>query len=67
MERKFLLRRLRDTSDPFSLEESIFIKNFRIPKEICWSLIKELEPYDRQKSSIHFVLRVSKYIKYNIV
>lgn len=57
IERRRKLKKLRDTSDPFSMPEKTFIKMFRIPRWLCLELMKELEPYDVQASSMPFLLR----------
>ncbi|XP_036335452.1 putative nuclease HARBI1 [Rhagoletis pomonella] len=57
LERKRLLRELRDDSDPFSMQEIVFIQNFRFPKSLCRELMQQLEPRDPQKSAIPFIIR----------
>ncbi|XP_018804600.1 PREDICTED: uncharacterized protein LOC108978665, partial [Bactrocera latifrons] len=52
------LKFLRDDSNPFSLSENIFMKNFRLTREICRSLIDELAPHDNQKTSLPLTVRV---------
>lgn len=56
-EERTVLKSLRDDSDPFSITEVLFKKNFRFPKDLCKSLMEELLEYDNQSSSIPFVHR----------
>ncbi|XP_049312592.1 putative nuclease HARBI1 isoform X2 [Bactrocera dorsalis] len=51
-------RSLRDSTDPFALSESEFMKNFRLPRDICRSLIDDLRPHDQQKTSLPLTIRV---------
>ncbi|XP_036334491.1 putative nuclease HARBI1 [Rhagoletis pomonella] len=48
---------MRYKSDPFSMEDVIFLQMFRFPKSLCRALIQELEPNDVQKSDMPFTLR----------
>lgn len=57
LERKRLLRNLRDSSDPFSMSDTVFVQYFRLSKEVCNELIEELMPFDDQKTSLPFGLR----------
>ncbi|XP_036324950.1 putative nuclease HARBI1 [Rhagoletis pomonella] len=57
LERKRLLRSLRDSSDPFSMSETVFVQYFRLSKAVCNELIEELMPFDDQKTSLPFGLR----------
>ena len=52
-----VLRNLRDSSNPFNIPDNLFIKKYRLPKEMCISLIEDLEPYDTQRTKLPFVLR----------
>ncbi|XP_017478355.1 PREDICTED: uncharacterized protein LOC108368101 [Rhagoletis zephyria] len=57
IKRRRLLKSMRDKSDPFSMEDVIFLQMFRFPKSLCRALIEELEPNDVQKSNMPFTLR----------
>ncbi|XP_017469373.1 PREDICTED: putative nuclease HARBI1 isoform X2 [Rhagoletis zephyria] len=57
--RRRILASLRDTEDPFLLQEEIFSRFLRFPKSLCWDLIQELKPHDNytRKSRIPLELR----------
>ncbi|XP_067636002.1 putative nuclease HARBI1 isoform X2 [Eurosta solidaginis] len=44
--RRLKLASLRDTEDPFLLQEETFQRFLRFPKTLCWELIQELKPHD---------------------
>lgn len=54
-QRRVQLKSLRDASDPFTLPEREFIKNFR---SLCRKFLEDLLPYDDQKTSLPFQTRV---------
>ncbi|XP_004520387.1 putative nuclease HARBI1 [Ceratitis capitata] len=52
------LRRLRDHSDPFSMSNEDFERQFVVPKFICRSLIENLLPHDKQNTGLSFTIRL---------
>lgn len=57
-QRRVQLKSLRDASDPFTLPEREFIKNFRMTRSLCLKFLGDLLPYDDQKTSLPFQTRV---------
>ncbi|XP_017472938.1 PREDICTED: putative nuclease HARBI1 [Rhagoletis zephyria] len=57
-DRSRYLRSLRDASDPFSLSENVFMQHFRLTRQLCRSLINDLEPHDDQNTSLPLTVRV---------
>lgn len=62
-------RNLRDTQDPFSIPEDIFVNYYRLPKTEANNLIQILQNHVRQPgntNAIPFHFKVSCFLLHNV-